>query len=176
MRPQGCLCEQLQTNSQTIDDLTQRRKGEFMDEETLKFDLRGGIIWPGREWGKWYSRPRKQIEQEYGIWYRQVYLSNNEQILLNVADSPYSEKQRETKLASWLHGTLRGKLEHSVDRNCLVKEMSSVGFQGAPQCQNCHREVLTLSGRWVGVLWCLSDVHICGLALLAMEGKDKPPE
>lgn len=48
MRPQSCLCEQLQTSSQTIDDLTQR-KGEFMDEETLKFDLRGGIIWPGRE-------------------------------------------------------------------------------------------------------------------------------
>lgn len=107
----------------------------------LKFDFIGDITWHGTEWGKWYPRPRKRIEQGCGIWNRWVYLNNNEQILLNIVYYSCLEKQREIKLASWLNGKLRpgGRLEHSVNINSPAKHMSSVGFQRASQCWNYHR-------------------------------------
>ena len=54
-------------------------------------------------------------------------------------------------------------------REKLIKVRST--YQGAPQCQNFHRKVLIMTGRWVGILWCLS-----GLSLLARGAKDKLPE
>lgn len=62
--------------------------------------------------------------------------------------------------------------------SCLKEKLIKVRctYQGAPQCQKFHRKVLIMIGRWVVILWCLSDTHICGLSLLAIGAKDKLPE
>ena len=62
--------------------------------------------------------------------------------------------------------------------SCLREKLIKVRctYPGAPQCQNFHRKVLIMTGRWVGILWCLSDTHICDLSLLAIGAKDKLPE
>lgn len=50
------MCEQLQTNGQVINALNSKeeidgckKKGGFIDEETLKFDFEGGVFCSGRE-------------------------------------------------------------------------------------------------------------------------------
>lgn len=103
----------MKTNDRIINALNSKEegigkcKGGFVDEETLKFDLIGDIICPGREEGKWYSRSRKWIEQEYGL-FKEQWVDHQ-----GIADSSLlwkTAKHKVSNLGNWWNWGLEASL------------------------------------------------------------------